>query len=35
MSSYDSIFIFFSCLIAVGTIVTGFFVRKEMKKLEQ
>ena len=35
MSSYDSLFIFFSCMVAVGTIITGFFVRKEMRNLDR
>ena len=35
MTDYDLAFTFFSCMILIGTIVTGFFVRKEMKNLDR
>ena len=34
MTDYDLTFTFFSCMVAVGTIITGFFVRKEMRNLD-
>ena len=35
MTNYDLVFTVTTCMVTVGTLITAFFVRKEMKNLNR